>query len=276
MRRAYALATGGVLAHFGIGCASLASPTTPIENAILFQPQVYPKGDWARDPAVEDVWFEASDGVRLHGWFARAEHPRAVVLYTHGNGGNITNLHEVLSLFNDRLNTSVLVFDYRGYGKSEGKPTEAGVLDDARAARGWLAQNCGVRESDIVLVGHSLGGGVAVDLAAADAARALVLESTFTSLPDVAASHLTLLPARMLMHTRLDSASKIRRYHGPLLQVHGDADRVVPYSIGRRLFEAANEPKQFVTVPSGGHNDPPTPEYMAVLDRFLGSLKPRD
>src|SRR5690606_37452934 len=124
---------------------------------------------------------------------------RAVVLFTHGNGGNVTTRRHVVELFRDHLHATVLVFDYRGYGRSGGNPTETGVLDDARAARRWLAGRTDVRESDIVLVGHSLGGGVAVDLAATDGARALVLECTFTNLPDVAASWVPFLPVRMVM-----------------------------------------------------------------------------
>ncbi|MDB5309202.1 MAG: alpha/beta hydrolase [Gemmataceae bacterium] len=269
-------ALGGLV--LATGCATLAGGAAAIEDSIVFQPRLYPRGDWTPDPRIEDVYFTSSDGVRLHGWFAEPDRnpPRAVVLFTHGNGGNVTTRRQVLHLFRDQLGAAVLVFDYRGYGKSGGTPTEPGVLDDARAARRWLAARAGVREGDIVLAGHSLGGGVAVDLAAADGARGLVLEGTFTNLPDVAASHVPLLPVRAVMQARLDSLSKIRAYRGPLLQVHGDADRIVPYALGRKLFEAANEPKQFVTVPGGGHSDPPTPEYAAALDRFLSSLPVSD
>jgi uncharacterized protein len=109
-------------------------------------------------------------------------------------------------------------------------------------------------------------------VAAADGARGLILEGTFTNLPDVAASHVPLLPVRAVMRARLDSVAKIPAYRGPLLQVHGDADRIVPYDLGRKLFAAANEPKQFVTIPGGDHNSHYTPEYATALDRFLSSL----
>jgi fermentation-respiration switch protein FrsA (DUF1100 family) len=266
MGRATALVLGSAV--LAAGCAALGG--RPLEDRVVFQPRPYPGGDWAPEPGAEDAWFD-SDGLRLHGWFAEASEPRAVVLFMHGNAGNVSDRRHVLRLFRDRLNASVLVFDYRGYGRSEGKPNEAGVLADARAARKWLAARAKVREQDVVLAGHSLGGAVAVDLAAKDGARGLVLESTFSSLPDTAADHFPLLPARLLMQTRLDSAAKIPHYRGPLLQMHGDADRIVPYALGRKLFEAANEPKQFVAV-RGGHNDPPAREYLAALDRFLGSL----
>jgi fermentation-respiration switch protein FrsA (DUF1100 family) len=269
------LSAAGGLA-LAAGCSTLADGAAAVENRIVFFPHPYPIGDWAPDPRVEDVFVETPDGVRLHGWLDEPDHgpPRAVVLFNHGNGRNVTTRRHVLGLFRDRMNATVLVYDYRGYGKSGGTPTEAGVLADARAARRWLAARAGVAEGDIVLAGHSLGGGVAVDLAAADGARGLVLEGTFTNLPDVAASHVPLLPVRAVMQARLDSAAKIAGYRGPLLQVHGDADRVVPYALGRRLFAAANEPKRFVTVPGGDHNNLYTPEYVRALDEFLGALPP--
>lgn len=274
MYRVVALVLAATGPAFAAGCGTLADGAAAIENRIVFFPHPYPIGDWTPDPRVEDVFVETPDGVRLHGWLAEPGHgpPRAVVLYNHGNGRNVTARRHVLELFRDRLNATVLVFDYRGYGRSTGRPTEAGVLADARAARRWLAVRAGVREADVVLAGHSLGGGVAVDLAAADGARGLILEGTFTNLPDVAAAHAPLLPVRAVMQARLDSAAKIGAYSGPLLQVHGDADGVVPYELGRRLFAAANEPKQFVTVPGGDHNHLYTPEYVRALDEFLGTL----
>jgi fermentation-respiration switch protein FrsA (DUF1100 family) len=255
------------------GCLSISdcgdSPLIALEKSCVFWPVAYPLGDWTLDPGVEDVWFLSADGTRLHGWYAAAPHPRAVVLFAHGNAGNITDSRPILHLFRDELNASILIFDYRGYGKSDGKPSELGLLDDARAGRLWLAQQEGKPESDIVLVGHSLGGGIVVDLAARDGARGLVLMSTFTSLPDAAESH---VPLSKLMHMRFDSLSKISDYHGPLLQAHGDADKVIPFALGRTLFDAANEPKQFVPIPGGNHNDLPTPIFIKALNHFLAAL----
>jgi fermentation-respiration switch protein FrsA (DUF1100 family) len=245
---------------------------TSLVDSFLFHPWRYPRGRWEIDDAtIEDVWFRSPDGVRLNGWFAAAERPRAVVLYAEGNAGNITGRRWVLDLFRDRMRASVLIFDYRGYGRSEGSPSQAGALSDARAARHWLAGRAGVAEGDIVLVGHSLGGAVVVDLAARDGARGLVLENTLSSLADVTERHFGRL-ARLLVTSRLDSVTKIGDYSGPLLQTHGDADTVIPYGQGRRLFEAANEPKRFVGVPGGDHNDPPAREYLEELDRFFDML----
>jgi fermentation-respiration switch protein FrsA (DUF1100 family) len=258
------------------GCCALpcCSPLYSLEKALLFYPTCYPEGNW--DPkglCFEDAWFEAADGVTLHGWFCPVPNPRAVVLYAHGNAGNVTSYAETLKVLCEQMRVSVLAFDYRGYGKSQGEISEQGILTDARAARRWLARRTGVAERDIVLMGYSLGGGVVVDLAAFDGARGLILESTFTSLPDVAAQ-VTPLPVHSLMRTRMDSLAKIRLYHGPLLQTHGDADRVVPIALGRQLFDAAHFPKEFVSVPGAGHIAPPSPEYLMALNRFFDTLPP--
>ena len=209
------------------------------ENSLIFVPGGPQSGNWNPPGlSVEDAWFQAADGTKLHGWYQRHERPRAVILFCHGNAGNVTDRAQVLSALKNWTGASALVFDYRGFGRSEGRPNEAGVLADARAARTWLAQREKMPEERIVLMGESLGGAVAVDLAA-DGARALILENTFSSLPEVAARHLPWLPVRLLMHTRLDARAKIAAYHGPLLQSHGDPDSIVPIELGRRLFEAA-------------------------------------
>jgi fermentation-respiration switch protein FrsA (DUF1100 family) len=244
------------------------------EESFVFVPLNYAEDDWhPRGLVFEEAKFQAADGTRLHGWYVPRPGAAAAVLFLHGNAGNITHRADVLRILHDRVGASVLIFDYRGYGRSQGRPNEAGVLADARAARKWLAAREGLRETDLVLLGESLGGAVAVDLAAADGARALVLESTFTSLPDAAAYHFPWLPVRLLMRTRLDSAAKIAAYHGPLLQSHGQPDTVIPFALGQRLFEAANEPKQFITFTDRDHNDPRPPEYYEALAGFLRKHK---
>jgi fermentation-respiration switch protein FrsA (DUF1100 family) len=239
------------------------------EESLIFLPSGASTGVWNPPGlAVEDAWFQAADGTKLHGWYLRHERPRAVILFCHGNAGNITDRAPVLDALHRWVGASALVFDYRGYGRSAGRPTEAGVLADARAARAWLAQRENVPEERIVLMGESIGGVVAVDLAA-DGARALILENTFSSLPDVAACHLPWLPVRLLMRTRLDARARIAAYHGPLLQSHGGRDSIVPIELGRRLFEAAGEPKEFLFYPNLDHNDGRPGDYYAKLARFL-------
>jgi uncharacterized protein len=263
---------------FGLmGCklqSPSASSTADLEEAAVFPAQKAPPGgygDMARIGA-ENTFFNAADGTRLHGFYFPHHSPQAVTLFAHGNGGNAGGWANVGVELRKKHQVSVLVFDYRGYGLSEGKPNEKGLLQDARAARAWLARRANVKEQDIVLMGRSLGGGVMVDLAANDGAKALILQSTFTSLPAAAAAHSSLIPTG-LMKNRFNSLAKIKKYHGPLLCSHGDADRVVPFTQGKQLFEAANEPKKFFTVPGGDHNTPEPPEYHRLLDQFLADLK---
>ncbi len=244
------------------------------EESLIFFPSKYPAGRW-RIPsglAVEDAEFAAADGTRLHGWYVPRDDANAVILFCHGNAGNITDRAGVLARLHDDVGASVLIFDYRGYGRSEGSPSEDGVLADARAARAWLAKRAGVEEREIVLFGRSLGGAVAVDLAAEDGARGLVLQSTFTSIPDMAAYHYPWFPARGLLRTRLDSLAKIGSYRGPLLASHSRDDTIVPFALGERLFQAANEPKQFIQLEDCDHNDSERPSYYRALKTFLDGL----
>lgn len=270
----------GILATVA-GCAVTSprfqNPLAKLENSLVFAPTRYPTGNWQpRDLPFEDVWFTADDGTKLHGWHLPHPNPQAVVLFAHGNAGNLSDRAELLRMLHDRCDLAVMVFDYRGYGRSEGSPDEQGILQDARAARAWLARREGTAQTNIVLMGRSLGGAVAIDLAAQDGARALIVESTFTSLPEVANEHMPWMAPKLLMRNRLDSLAKIHDYHGPLLVSHGDRDRVIPFKHGQRLFAAANEPKRFITIPGGRHNDPQTPEYYDALDAFLATYRLRD
>jgi len=246
------------------------------ENSLIYFPSPYPEGYWS--PAgldFEDAWFQSADGTQLHGWYVPQENARAAVLFCHGNAGNIAYRVGILKMLHERVGVSVFIFDYRGYGRSAGTPNEAGIMADARAARAWLAAREKIAESDVVLMGESLGGAVAVDLAARQGARALVLESTFTSAPDMAGYHYPWLPVRWAMQTRLDSLGKIGDYHGPLLMAHGDADTIVPIQLGRRLFEAASEPKQFIVLSGHDHNDGMPAEYYDAVREFLEGIGQR-
>ncbi len=244
-----------------------------LENSLIYFPSVYPEGDWQpHGLEFEDAWFAAADGTQLHGWYVPHTQPRGVLLFAHGNAGNLSDRGWIVKQLVDRLRLSVMIFDYRGYGRSHGEPDEPGVIADARAARAWLAQRAGIAERQVILFGESLGGGVMVDLAASDGARALVLDNTFSSMPEVASFHYPWLPVKLLMRSRFDSAAKIGRYHGPLLQVHGSADTIVPLALAEKLFAAANEPKRLVVVPGGDHNDPPGQVFFSALDQFVAQL----
>ena len=244
------------------------------EESLIFFPSPYNQGpEWSPSGLnFEDVFFESEDGTRLHAWYCPAENPRAVVLFAHGNAGNLSGRAWFAGFMQREMNCSIMLFDYRGYGRSEGSPNEEGVLADGRAARRELAKLAGVTEEQIVLMGRSLGGSVAIDLAAHKPARALIVESTFTSVPDVAAVHYPMFPVRLIMRTQLNSIDKIDKHKGPLLHSHGDADEVIPYHLGEQLHEAANQPKQFFRISGGTHNDPNPPEYYQALDRFLDEL----
>jgi fermentation-respiration switch protein FrsA (DUF1100 family) len=265
----------GLVAVAASGCAALGpySPTAGLERRGIFQPAKYPAGDWNPTAVlVQDANFTADDGTRLHGWYVRHPAPKGHALLLHGNAGNVTLLSDTLRVLNRRHNLAVLALDYRGYGRSEGTPTEQGLYQDARAARRWLAETEKVAEADVILMGFSLGGAVAIELAANDGARGLVLSSTFTSLPEVAQHHWPWLPMGLVLSTRMNSLEKIKQYRGPLLISHGEADEVVPHEHGSSLYAAAPGPKRFITVAGGKHNDPQPEEYRVALDQFIAEL----
>ncbi|MFT3878266.1 MAG: alpha/beta hydrolase [Gemmatales bacterium] len=252
------------------GCAGMGSysPLLPVERAMLYQPE----RDEGGGEHVTDAWFTTDDGKRLHGRFFDHPQRRAVILYCHGNAGSVETWSMAALELQQQHQCAVFVFDYRGYGKSEGTPSEEGLYQDARAARRWLAQKTGVSEKEIVVLGRSLGGGVAVDLASKDGAKGLILQSTFSSLPDVAAYHVPWLLPHLNMTQRFDSVAKIKNYAGPLLQCHGDVDRLIPISLAQTLYVAAPGQKRFITIPGGGHNDPPNGAFHEALDDFLKKL----
>jgi fermentation-respiration switch protein FrsA (DUF1100 family) len=220
--------------------------------------------------AFRDVAFTAEDGVRLHGWLIPGRTP-TTLLYSHGNGGNIGDRVSIARLLVEQLGVGVFMYDYRGYGRSQGAPSEAGLVSDALGARAALLRE-GVAPEHIIYFGRSLGAAVTVDLALAHPPRGVVLESPFTS---VRAMGNAVLPgAGYLFRTRWDSLAKIGRLRAPLLVIHGDTDEVVPFAQGRALFEAAPEPKTFVSLRGSRHYDLQAAwsDYWAAWRRFLGSL----
>lgn len=246
-----------------------------LDELLLFQPTRHPHGDWDPDGLeFSDAWIESKDGTQIHGWYCPAENPKAVVLYCHGNGGNLAGRAQTLQFLQQEMDVSVLIFDYRGYGRSDGKATVAGAIADAKAARTELAKLAKVDEADLVLLGRSLGAALAIQLAADDPPRGLIVESSFSSLRDVARQHFPKL-AWLVPKNKLDSAQAIAEVRCRLLQCHGDVDRVISFESGRRLFTAAAEPKQFVVLKGRGHNDRPTREYYQTMNEFLISLPER-
>jgi hypothetical protein len=223
----------------------------------------------------EQVWLASEDGLRLHAFHLRAPGGASrAILLLHGNAGNASHRLPLAAAF-ARLGADVLLLDYRGYGLSAGRPSEAGVYADARAALAHLEAR-GFAAERVVLLGQSLGGAVAVDLAQERRLAGVVLESTFSSLSDVARSAFGPLGS-LLVRGRFDSAAKISRLRAPLLVLHGDRDEIVPFELGRALFAAAPEPKRFEALTGAGHNDVAQtggPEYFARIGRFLEQVAP--
>jgi uncharacterized protein len=223
---------------------------TALERGLIYHPSTTLEGTPAAlGLAYEDVEVTADDGVQIHGWLVPGPRP-ATLLYCHGNAGNISHRLPKLEAFHNRLGLSILIFDYRGYGRSEGVPSESGIYADARAMNAWLRE----RDSGpVIYLGTSLGAAVATMLATEDPPAALVLEAPFASVQAMASA--TLPGAGWLFRTRYDTLGTVGRVGAPLLVLHGDADEVVPYRQGRAVFDAASEPKILVTIPGAHHND---------------------
>lgn len=257
-----------VLASVGLVVLIMA-----FEDKLIFFPAKYPEGFWQIQescvrvgevfPQVEDCRFSTSDGVSLHGWYCKPVRCESggqvplksemVVLWFHGNAGNITHRYDMIRQLLIRLPVDVFIIDYRGYGKSEGTPSEQGLYVDARAAWNYLTDERRIEPNRIVILGKSLGGVPAVDLASNVHAAGLIVQSSFTSAADMASKILPFCP-KIFLRTRMDSASKISQVRGPKLFIHSRADEVVPYELGKRLFEVAPEPKEFYEVKGAHHN----------------------
>jgi uncharacterized protein len=245
-----------------------------IENLLVFPTWRIQSYAWEPEKLeFEPVRFASADGTQLFGWYFAHPAPQSQIVFFHGNRENVTRLGDLADFLRTRYSASVLVFDYRGYGKSEGRPSEKGITEDGHAACRWLSQRENVSPEQLILWGRSLGGGVAVDAAATFGARALILERTFAAIPDAGAHIYWWLPVRWVMQNRFDSLAKIPAYKGPLLQSHGTLDHVVPFASGRRLFEAAPSPhKVFVTLEDLGHNDPNPLEFHEARDQLFLDL----
>jgi uncharacterized protein len=207
----------------------------------------------ARGVPYDDVVIATSDGEKLNAWWVPADKARGSVLLFHGNAGNISHRLDYALMFR-RLGYSTLLVDYRGYGRSTGTPTEKGTYIDADAAWHWLTKTRRVRERDIVLFGESLGGGVASWLAAQHQVRALILASTFTSAVDLGSELYRFLPVRLVSRIRYDTVGRLRDVRAPVLVIHSPQDDIIPFRHGRRLFDAALDPKAMLEI-AGGHND---------------------
>lgn len=230
------------------------------EASVIFHPERAARGGtWRVPQGAEEVWFRNAEGQRLYGWFFRSntQPAAATVVYAHGNGGNLSYCEWVGESLAAR-GFDVLLFDYRGYGRSEGETAgEGGLYADAEAAYEFVTGARGVAAGRVVLYGQSLGTAAVTDVAARRECGALVLESGLSSAADMAAVVMPWLPRflRGLTKNKLDTVSKLPRVGCPVLVVHGDRDEIIPVAQGRKLFDTAPEPKRLVIVERAGHND---------------------
>jgi fermentation-respiration switch protein FrsA (DUF1100 family) len=244
-----------------------------IANRSVYLPSRYPEGFWQAQAELgaEDVWIDSEPGVRLHSWFLRTPDSRLVALYLHGNAGNISHrLQHARELAAAGL--SLLLVDYRGYGRSSGSPSESGLYRDAQAAYDRLLK-LGFKPEQIVVYGESLGTAVAVELASRNRCGAVILEAAFSSAGAVARGIVPVIGP--LLVRSFNSRSRIGRVRAPILFLHGDHDEVIPLALAQELYKAAPEPKKFWMLPGAGHNDLVEcagPDYRQRLQSFLSAL----
>lgn len=253
--------TLGVLALLGTGVVVF------FEDKLIY----FPAKEGVGASPGEDVWLETADAVRIHAWYLPRPGAKRAILHFHGNAGNLEDRRDLLKDLS-ALDATVLAIDYRGYGKSAGKPSEAGLYADAKAAYDWMR----AREPALPLVlhGESLGGAVAVELASMQPCAALIVQSTFTSTRDMASKVLPWFPARWLMRSNYDNLSKVRTLKIPKLFIHSKDDEMIPFEMAERLFEAATEPKEKEWYTLAGHNDLTIRfgrKYFQRLETFLKS-----
>ena len=235
---------------------------------MLFFPTKYPEGEWnPRQLEFEDVWLNSGLSTKIHGWYCPCSNPRAHLLYLHGNAGNITDRTDLLFRF-QQLGIAVLIIDYRGYGRSNGRSTIFSVTKDAIAAAKFLADTADTSVEGLFFMGRSLGGALAIQLAAKLQPKGLIVESTFTSLRKIAGYHYSALswfvPANIL-----NSTATIQKYNGKILLSHGENDFTIPFDHGVEICDSANSPKTFIAIPNVGHNGPLPEDYYDTLSQFI-------
>lgn len=238
----------------------------------------YPTSDFYQTPAqwgmdYQDVELRTTDHVRLHGWFI--PHPEAshVLLFFHGNAGNISHRGHSIEIFH-RLGLSVFIIDYRGYGKSEGSPDEKGLYRDAASAWRYLIDERGYKPDQILIFGRSLGGVVAAKLASEVEARGLILESTLSSAHDFARAVFTVLSRLVVLRYDFNTTDYVQQVGYPVLVLHSPDDEIMPFHLGEKVYQAANQPKRFVRL-RGDHNNgfvQSQPEYQQQLAEWLQTL----
>lgn len=235
----------------------------------------FPNRQMAMNPSAlrldwEDVTMTTKDGVAIHGWLIKNPKATSIILYHHGNAGNISDRIMKMKFFHD-LGFAVFIYDYRGFGLSEGKPSERGVYLDAQAAYDWIKQNQSTKNLKLIDYGTSLGGIVAVDLAVNRSVDCLIVDSSITSAKAMARRMYPFIPTFMTV-LRFDSLAKIPFVKAPVLIMHSRDDQTIPFFMGEALFRAATEPKVFIAM-HGGHNDAQISNDPLTIQSFINFLK---
>ncbi|WP_428609485.1 alpha/beta hydrolase [Sedimenticola sp.] len=249
------------------------------QHKLLYLPHL-PSREIATTPQAvgltyEELELNTADGERLHGWYIPTDNARGTLLFFHGNAGNLSHRLDSLQIFH-RLNLNVLIFDYRGYGRSSGQPSENGTQLDARAAWAYLVDERGESPGHIVLFGRSLGASIAARLATEKQPAALILESAFISVPELAAELYRWLPVRFLARLQYRTRDTLSHVHCPVLVAHSPDDEIIPYRHGRVLYETAPPPKAFLRL-TGDHNMGfllSGESYIHGIDAFLATHLP--
>lgn len=243
------------------------------DQFFVFHPDPWQDQDWARRSGLplEDVWLQSADGTKLFGWYVEASASQPVLLWCHGNAGNIINrLDNLRELV--RLGLSVFLFDYRGYGRSQGRPSEEGLYQDALGAYLYLTRTRKIRPERLILFGRSLGAAVAGEVAVQHPASGLILESCFPSIETVAKFYYGGLPVHWLLGAEFRLMDRLPHLSLPKLFIHGEQDDIIPLELGKQVFEAALPPKAFYMVPGADHNNVPFVggrAYFAKLVEFI-------
>ena len=240
-----------------------------LDSFFVYHPYPWEARDWAKVSGMplEDIWFAAADGTKLFGWYVEAAATSAVLMWCHGNAGNMIHRLENLRALH-RAGLSVFLFDYRGYGRSQGRPTEEGLYADALGAYDYLTRGRRVRPERLVIFGRSLGAAVAGQLAVQKPSMGLVLESCFPSIEAVARYHYMGLPVHWLLGADFRLEDRLPQLSLPKLFVHGDRDDIIPIELGQRAFAAAVPPKEFYIVRGADHNNLPFVGGQPYYDRF--------
>lgn len=246
----------------------------------FFQPKLiyYPHNEVSATPELisldyEDITLTTNDGVEINAWWIPNQNARGTLLFLHGNAGNISHRLDSINIFH-QLDLSVLIIDYRGYGNSNGKPSEQGTYNDAETAWNYLTNEKNIKPDEIIIFGRSLGAAVATWLVEKHSAAGLILESSFTSIADIGKYYYPYLPTSLLARIKYPSVTRMTNITSPTLVIHSPNDEIIPYEHGKQLFEAANNPKVFLNI-NGGHNEGfmvSGKQYTDGLNRFISDI----